>query len=149
MDFKLVTCTHIGAYGQALTKGKVYQAVAEEAERLRIIGDHQKRVWIEKYYFAEGEVEVPVLSGWKFDDPLEDFDLIEVTVTFNNGMKRWCLITTPERLVKHFEQLHLEPPGFNIRHLIIVRTMNDEDIEQTLKYLDEQGEIEKATLFLE
>ncbi len=144
-----MTCTHIGMYGHALTKGKVYQAVAEEADRFRVIGNHSKRVWIDKSYFADGEVEVPILSSWKFDDPLEDFDLIEVTVTFSNGMKRWCLITTPERLVNHFKQPHLDPPGFNIQHLIIVRTMNNEDIEHTLKHLDEQGEIEKATLLLE
>ncbi|WP_338593930.1 hypothetical protein V6669_12035 [Paenibacillus sp. Y5S-9] len=149
MDFKLVTCTHIGLYGHALTRGGIYQAVDEETDRFRIIGNHHKRVWIDKCYFSEGEVEVPILSSWKFDDRLEDFDLIEVTLTFNNGMKRWGLITTPERLVKHFEQSHLDPPGFNIQHLIIVRTMNNEDIEQTLKHLDEHGEIEKATLFLE
>lgn len=149
MDYKLVTCTSIGVYGHALTKGNVYQAVSEEADRFRIIGNHSKRVWIDKNYFADGEVEVPILSSWKFDDPLNDFDLIEVRVTFSNGMKRWCLITTPERLVNYFKQLHLDPPGFNIQHLIIVKTMNSEDIEQTLKHLDEQGEIEKATLFLE
>ncbi|WP_340389705.1 hypothetical protein [Paenibacillus sp. FSL E2-0151] len=57
-------------------------------------------------------------------------------------------MTTPERLIKHFEKPNLDPPGINIQHLIIVRTMNDEDIEQTLKYLDEQGEVEKATLLL-
>ena len=148
MDRKLVTCTSIGVYGHAITKGKVYHAVAEEAERFRIIGNHNKRVWIDKYYFVDGEVEVPLLSSWKFDDPLDDFDLIEVTVTFSNGTKRWCLITTPERLVKHFEQSRLDSPGFNIQHLIIVRTIKDEDIEQTLKYLDEHGEIEKATLLL-
>lgn len=149
MDSKLVTCTSIGVYGHALTKGKVYQTVAEEADRYRIIGNYNKRIWIDKYYFAEGEVEVPLLTSWKFDGRLEDFDLIEVTITFNNGTKRWCLIATPERLVEHFKQSQLDPPGFNIQHLIIVRTMNDRDIEQTLKYLDEQGEIEKATLFLE
>ncbi|WP_145412106.1 hypothetical protein [Paenibacillus xylanexedens] len=149
MDRKLVTCTSIGVYGNALTKGKVYQAVSEEAHRYRIIGNHSKRVWIDKYYFADGEVKVPILSSWKFDDSLEDFNLIEVTITFNNGTRRWCLITTPERLVEHFKQAQLDPPSFNIQHLIIVRTMNDRDIEQTLKHLDEQGEIEKATLFLE
>lgn len=73
-----------------LLKGKVYQAVAEEADRFRIIGNHNKRVWIDKHYFVDGEVEIPILSSWKFDDQLEDFDLIEVTVTFNNGTRRWC-----------------------------------------------------------
>ncbi|MGO4528567.1 hypothetical protein AB4Z30_05750 [Paenibacillus sp. 2TAF8] len=148
MDCKFVTCTSIGVYGQALTKGKIYQVVAEEADRYRIIGNHNKRVWINKYYFVDGEVEVPILSSWKFDDPLEDFDLIEVTVTFNNGMKRWCLITTPERLIKYFEHSNLDPPGLSIQHLIIVKEISDEDINRTLIHLDEQGQIEKATLLL-
>jgi len=147
-DDKWVTCTSIGGYGQALTRGKVYPAVAEETDRFRIIGDHHKKVWINKHHFAEGRVEVPVLTGWQFDDPIEDFRLVEVTVTFHNGMKRWGLLATPERLAEYFQQTQLDPPGFHLPYLIVVRTMSNEDVERTLRHLDEQGELEQATLWL-
>lgn len=149
MSQKLVTCTKVGVYGHAITKGKLYEVVAENNDKVRIIGNQKRRVWIAKYYFTDGIVEIPILQSWKFDDELDDFYLIEVTLTFDNGMKRWCLVTTPERLMKYFEQPNLDPPGCNIQHLIIVKTMNGEDIERTLKYLDEQGEIEKATILLD
>ncbi|OWA33534.1 hypothetical protein B9G55_22795 [Saccharibacillus sp. O16] len=148
MDAKWVTCLRVGGYGHALTKGKVYEAVAEGTHQFRITGDHNKRVWIDKSYFVTGKVEVPILSSWKFDDECENLDLIEVTITFSTGMKRWCLVTTPQRLVRHFADAQLDVPGFHIQHLIIVKTLNVEDVEHTLRHLDEQGEIEKATLLL-
>lgn len=148
MDRKLVTCKNIGVYKHVLTKGNCYEIVDEDNDKFRIKGDHGRRVWISKDYFIVGKVEVPVMINWEFDDELEDFDLVEVTINFSNGMKRWCLITTPHRLVKHFEQPNLNPPGCNIRHLIIVKSMNFEDINKTLKYLDEQGELEEATIQL-
>ena len=148
MDVRFITCTSVGVYGHAITKGSFYEVVAEDDDKFRIIGNQNRRIWINKCYFAEGKVEVPILQSWKFDDELDSYDLIEVTLTFNNGMKRWCLVTTPERLVKHFEQPNLDPPGCNIQHLIIVKTMNNGDIDRTLKNLDEQGEIEKATILL-
>lgn len=148
MDERIITCTSIGVYGQVITKGRSYEVITEDDEKYRIIGNQNRRIWINKYYFVEGKVDIPILQSWKFDDELESFNLIEVTITFNNGMKRWCLVTTPERLIKHFEQPNLDPPGCNIQHLIIVKTMNKEDIDRTLKYLDEQGEIEIATILL-
>ncbi|MGO4541660.1 hypothetical protein [Paenibacillus sp. 2TAB19] len=148
MDERLVTCTSIGVYGHAITRGNVYLVVTEDEDKYRVIGNHNKRVWISKDYFTEGEVEVPVLRHWKFDDDLDDFDLIEVTIIFSNGERRWCIITTPQRLVRHFEKPNLEPPGFNIRHLIIVKSVSKEDVDLTLRHLDEQGELEKATISL-
>ncbi len=135
-------------YGHALTRGKKYIVKKEDSEKYRIIGNHGKALWISKYYFIEGNIEVPVLETWKFDDDLNEFDLVEVTLSFSDGSKRWCPVTTPQRLVNQFNK-KMEPPGFNIRHLIITKTMNHDDIEKTLLHLDSNDELTEASKPLE
>jgi hypothetical protein len=107
-----------------------------------------RNLWISKYFFTEGNIELPLMETWKFDDDINDFDLVEVTLSFSDGSKRWCLVTTPQRLVNHFNK-EMEPPGFNIRHLIITKTMNYDDIEKTLLYLDSNDELIEASKPLE
>ncbi|MNN38149.1 hypothetical protein D3C81_1521320 [compost metagenome] len=142
---RFVTCIGVGVYQHALIRGKHYEIIEESIDKYRIKGNHGRRIWISKGYFNEGIEVVSVMESWKFDDELDSFDLIEATISFSDQSKRWCLITTPQRLAKHFEQPNLDPPGCNIRHLIIVKTMNKEDIDRTLKYLDDQGELKEAT----
>ncbi|MNC67374.1 hypothetical protein D3C75_1178650 [compost metagenome] len=87
------------------------------------------------------------METWKFDDNIHEFDLVEATLTFSDGSKRWCLVTTPEKLVNHFLK-DMDPPGFNLRHLIISKTMKHEDVERILKHLDSNDELLEASLFL-
>lgn len=148
MDVNVVTCTHIGVYKHAITKGKHYKVIEEKTDKFRVIGDHNKQVWIDKRYFVEDKADIPILKSWNLDDSVENYDLIETTLKFSNGTKRWCLLTTPEKLANHLSQSNLDPPGLHIKHLIILRTMNDVDIEEMLNYLDEQGELEQASLVL-
>lgn len=148
MEKRIITCTVVGVYGHALTRGNKYIIKNEDEDKYRIAGNHGKAIWICKGYFIEGNIEVPILVTWKIDDDTNIFDLVEITLTFSNGSKRWCLVTTPERLVKHFNK-EMEPPGMNIRHLIITKTMNHEDIEKTLLYLDSNDELIEASKPLE
>jgi hypothetical protein len=148
MDERIITCTSVGVYGHALTRGNKYIVKKEDVEKYRITGNHGKAIWISKVYFIEGNIEIPILKTWKFDDDITKFDLVELTLSFSDGSKCWCLVTTPQRLVNHFNK-EMEPPGFNISHLIITKTMNYEDIEKTLLYIDSNGELLEASKPLE
>ncbi|WP_197030082.1 hypothetical protein [Paenibacillus sp. 1-18] len=57
-------------------------------------------------------------------------------------------MATPQKLVNHFEK-EMEIPGFNIKHLIITKTMDHDDIEKILKYLEANDELIEASRALE
>jgi hypothetical protein len=148
MEGTIITCMSIGVYAHALTRGNKYIVKKEDRDKYRIIGNHGKAVWISKAHFIEGNIEVPYLEKWKFDDDPKEFDLVEVTLTFSNGNERWSLVTTPQKLVNHFEK-EMEIPGLNIKHLIIAKTMDHDDIEKILKYLEANNELTEASKALE
>ncbi|WP_422657522.1 hypothetical protein ACK8P5_17400 [Paenibacillus sp. EC2-1] len=87
-------------------------------------------------------------QNWCFDDDIETECFVEVALTFNDGSRRWCILTTPDKLVEHFASNSIDPPGIHIRHLIIMKTLNWEDVENTLRHLDHQGELEALTIAL-
>ncbi|TKH35568.1 hypothetical protein C1I59_17045 [Paenibacillus polymyxa] len=148
MEEPIITCISIGVYAHALTRGNKYIVKKEDGDKYRIIGNHGKAVWVSKAHFIEGNIEVPYLEKWKFDDDPKEFDLVEVTLTFSDGSERWSLVTTPQKLVNHFEK-EMEIPGFNIKHLIIAKTMDHDDIEKILKYLEANNELTEASKALE
>ena len=79
-------------------------------------------------------------------NPIDSYNFIEITITFDDGSSRWCLLTTPTKLTEHFKNEMIEPPGLNMRHLIIMKTQDINDIENTLRYLDKQGDLVFATI---
>jgi hypothetical protein len=86
------------------------------------------------------------MSSWKFDDLIESYNFIEITITFDDGSSRWCLLTTPIKLLEHFKNETVEPPGINMRHLFIMKTLDINDIEKTLRHLDKQGDLLDSTI---
>ncbi|WP_127534001.1 hypothetical protein [Paenibacillus kobensis] len=148
MEEQIVTCTSVGVYKYALTRGKAYKVVDQDADKYRIIGDHGRRIWISKGYFETGEVPVMQMIDWKFDDDIMEWNIVEVTISFNNGSRRWCNMTTPDKLVEHFNHSMMDPPGMYIDNLIIMKSLDIDDVEQTLRYLDSQGELVGASRFL-
>ncbi|MFC3750725.1 hypothetical protein [Paenibacillus sp. GCM10012306] len=150
MELDKAICSSIGNYENALTKGKKYEILAEKEEKIRIVGDHGRSVWIDKYYFNFTDEEVHILTDWKFDDDLETMEFIEITLTFNDRVKRWCIITTPDKLKQHFaRQAALELPGIHIGHLIIVQTIDVDTVNAFLREMDDQGELLNASLPLD
>ncbi|AHM67177.1 hypothetical protein PPSQR21_035390 [Paenibacillus polymyxa SQR-21] len=129
MEGTIITCMSIGVYAHALTRGNKYIVEKEDRDKYRITGNHGKAVWISKAHFIEGDIEVPYLERWKFDDDPKEFDLVEVPHTFSDGSERWSLVTTPQKLVNYFKK-EMKIPGFNIKHLIIANTMDHDDIEK-------------------
>ncbi|WP_232274331.1 hypothetical protein [Paenibacillus sp. 481] len=146
MDARIVSCNSIGVYQQALTRGKVYVVVDENKDMYRIVGDHGKRVWIHKENFLSDGSKIVVMKDWRFDDNTETERFVEVTITFNDGSKRWCILTTPTKLMEYFNNESMDPPGMNIKYLIIMKTMEKEDVEKMFIHLDNQGELQESTL---
>jgi hypothetical protein len=137
---KHVTCVSVGIYEHVLSKGSVYEVVGIKNENYRIQGNHGRLVYISKTHFVEGSVEIPILASWQFDDNINEVNFIEVTFTFNDGSRRWAFVTTPEKLQSHFEG-NVYPPGLNMNHLIIIRTLNDDDVQTTFRTFDKQGQL--------
>lgn len=145
MEAQRIRCKSTGVYDHALTRGKVYEIVDEDENKYRIVGDHGRRVWISKYNFAPIEELVLIMTAWQFDDEIDNYEFIEVSVTFNDGSKRWCVITTPQKMVEYFDKELMNPPGIYIEHLIIMKTTRAEEVEIMLRHLDNQNELIELT----
>lgn len=93
------------------------------------------------------------LISWKFDDeiydPKDEWNWVEVTLTFDDGSKRWSILYTPERLKNNLSRPDIHPPGLFIPHMIIVRSYETNDVELTLRYLESEGDLLIATRLLE
>lgn len=85
-------------------------------DKYRITGIHGKKVWISKHCFDEGKVQIPIMMNWQYDDDTNAFELIEVTISFTDNSKRWCLVTTPDRSRNYFFEQVSDPPGINLHH---------------------------------
>ncbi|BBH24140.1 hypothetical protein Back11_54850 [Paenibacillus baekrokdamisoli] len=144
MDAHYVTCTRIGVYSHALTRGKIYEVFKIEDYKYRIAGDHGKRLWIHKGHFVDGIVEIPILRSWKFDDEIDELDFIDISMIFSDGSRRWSMVTTPEKTRNYFNNSCVES-GFHIEHLIIMKTLEKLDVEETLRNLDKNDELFKAS----
>ncbi|WP_239696668.1 hypothetical protein [Paenibacillus oryzisoli] len=90
------------------------------------------------------------LLNWRFDDdplgPSDEWNWVEVTMTFGDGSKRWSILYTPDRLKNNLSRFDIDPPGLFIKHMIIVRSYNEDDIERTLRYLESENELFDASM---
>jgi hypothetical protein len=93
------------------------------------------------------------LLSWHFDDdPLGspgEWNWVEITMTFNDGSKRWSILYTPDRLKNNLTRENIDPPGLYIPHMIIVRSYSEDDVERTLRYLERENELFTASIPLE
>ncbi|WP_054025014.1 hypothetical protein [Bacillus sp. FJAT-28004] len=89
------------------------------------------------------------LLNWKYDDEVKgslgEWNWIEITLTFEDGSKRWSILYTPERLHNNLSRPNIDPPGFHIPHMIIVRSYESDDIEKVLRYHEAEGDLLSAT----
>ncbi|MFE5318214.1 hypothetical protein ACFQ88_05845 [Paenibacillus sp. NPDC056579] len=95
-------------------------------------------------------MEVPLkLLSWHFDDdPIgsrDEWNWVEITMTFDDGSNRWSILYTPDRLKNNLSRANIDPPGLFIAHMIIVRSYSEEDIERTLRYLESENELLTAS----
>ncbi|GIO31801.1 MULTISPECIES: hypothetical protein [Paenibacillus] len=141
MEAQRIKCKSTGVYEHALTRGKIYEIVDEDENKYRIVGDHRRRIWISKSNFVPIEEPVLIMTTWQFDDEIDNYEFIEVSITFSDGSKRWCVITTPQKIVEYFDQEFMNLPGIYMKHLIIMKTTRTEEIEVMLRHLDNQNEL--------
>ncbi|WP_409340798.1 hypothetical protein [Paenibacillus sp. MBLB4367] len=85
------------------------------------------------------------LLNWRFDDdplgPSDEWNWVEVIMTFEDGSKRWSILYTPDRLKNNLSHKNINPPGLFFKHMIIVRSYVVDDIERTLRYLECENEL--------
>ncbi|WP_166246570.1 hypothetical protein [Paenibacillus turpanensis] len=95
----------------------------------------------------------PRLVSWRLDDEIgndeNEWNWIEITICFSDGTKRWSIIYTPQRLHNNLSRKNIDPPGMHIKHMIIVRRYDVEDIDRVLKALDEEDELIEASRSLD
>ncbi|WP_235549421.1 hypothetical protein [Paenibacillus sp. Root444D2] len=93
------------------------------------------------------------LLNWKFDDEIQgapdEWNWVEITLTFLDGSKRWSILYTPERLLNNLSRPNIDPPGLHIPHMIIVRSYRREDVERTLRFLEAESELISASKLID
>ncbi|MFC4777206.1 hypothetical protein ACFO9Q_10475 [Paenibacillus sp. GCM10023252] len=148
MEAHVVTCSSVGVYAHALTRGKPYEVLKIDDYKYRITGDHGKRVWIHRGHFMEGTVPIPSLVRWQFDDDVDDkLDFIDISMEFSDGSKRWSMVTTPEKLLKYFA--YPDKVGFHLENLINMKTLDQPVVDEILRELEQNDELNKASKPLE
>lgn len=141
-----VTCLSIGVYGHALRRGDVYQVRKEQAGKYRVMGRHGKAIWVAKEYFQKGRVKLPMLESWIFDDDPDETNFVELTLTLNDGSRRWCSVTAPQKLADHYREEHVEPFGIFDPHLLIMETLDPDAMQKMLIHLENRDELLQATM---
>lgn len=146
---KKATCRTASIYTEALTRGNIYEILAEDVEKgkVKVKGDNGRTRWFSTACFDLKCNPVPVMIDWQFDDPVSENDdgtdpnWVEISFRLSDGSRRWCIVYTPERLARSLQRPDIDPPGMYIPHMIIARSYRKDDIERILRYLDDEDEL--------
>lgn len=150
------TCVTVGVYTDALTYGKTYVILAwdEDKNQAKVHGDNGCSRWYPGYCFDMTGREVPKLLRIQQRDPSEDPQTcaVEVELELSNGQRRWCFFVTPDILSQLSGEITVGAErllSYNAPHMIVVSAINYELIEQTLLYIQSQGELLDCTKLIE
>jgi hypothetical protein len=145
----LITCLGVGAYADALTRGKQYVLLDADAQKrqVKITTDRGRVRWFPMLLFDMQVGPAPVLAEWQFDESVADeaTDMVEVSLLFSDGARRWCWVTTPRYLHTRLEQPRAEP-GVWIPHMLVVRCLSPDLVGALLQQIDQQGDLLQASL---
>ena len=146
---RTVTCISIGMYGDALTRGRKYETLAEDEEKrqIHIRGDNGRHRWFPASHFDREGGHVPVMVRGQFDEPIEDEvgGWVEVSFTLDDGSERWCILATPLSLTDYLKR-NSDDPGLWCPHIMVVRKLTVQEVGRMLHHLDQQGELIQASL---
>ena len=146
-----LVCISESVYRDALTRGRVYTVLAtdEEKRQVRIRTDTGRIRWFPAYCFDQSDRVVPILSGYRCEDPITSDQLpVEVTVQLSNNEQRWCIFSTPSGLANCGDWIEGTEINFHYgnRHIIIAEQLSEDLIGRMLHYIDKQGKLMECTL---
>lgn len=152
MKNKNLICRTSGVYSDELTRGKLYKVIDmnNDKEMVRMKCDNGRLRWFPLFHFNVNSECILDLISWTFDDEVSndpnESNWIEINLKMSDGSERWCILYTPERLKNCLQQPNINPKGLHIKHMIIVKSYNVEDIQSVLDYLNQEDELIGATL---
>ena len=153
-----ITCTSIGIFEGALTRGKQYELLTldEQKQQVKIQGDNGRTRWFPAGNFDLSGGAVPILVEWRFDDMVHDKlngwdetkNYVDVTVRLDDGQARWLSFVTPDYLKWLLEEKsdparwggENEPAVWG-EHIVVIRDLATETVGWMLRHLDQQGEL--------
>lgn len=149
-----IICVKELTFSNVLTKGTEYVIleIDKEREQVKIKGDDERRHWFPIVCFnllgKDGHVPLltEVIIQSEIIESLESS--IEVVVKLSDNQVRWCFFVTPHILLT-MNQFQSEDGIVNMYgapHMIVVNKMSREIIQQALKFIDSQGELESCTI---
>lgn len=152
----IITCTTEGIYD--ITQGRSYPLLAldEENGRVKLRADNGRVRWFPVPYFdLHGDVSVPLLARWQFDQPVTDIatggtekdNLVEVSFMMTNHTRRWCFFVTPLYLQRLMQERSPEQ-GLYACHMIVARDLRVATVDSILREMDRQGSLLRHSLLL-
>jgi hypothetical protein len=149
----IATCVRVGVYAHALTYGDQYAVLDHDTDKsqVQVRGDNGKKRWFPTYCFDTSGRQVVRLARTTIADPL-DFHSVDVVLEFSDDQRRLCYFTTPEKLsqlggLAQFGGERLL--SFGSAHMIVVSAITREMIEQSLAYIESQGELLNCSMPLD
>ena len=148
---RLLTCTSIGVYHGALTRGKQYEVLGERPDgSLKLRGDNERVRWYSSYCFDLAGGVAPTLVRWWFEHeglgelPPDQWE--DVAFELSDGTYRWCSFVTPMYLKQLLESPHrVSEPGLWVPNVIIVKSLERQVVDAMMRYLDDHAELLKAS----
>ena len=150
----MATCVTVSVYADALTYGGSYEILEVDADRkqVRVLGDNGRIRWYPMFCFDLTGAKVPKLVETRIEDPTDGSVAAEVELYFSDGQRRWCYFTTPAMLSERGGCTTIGAErllSFSARHMIVVTSINREVIEQSLDYIESQGELFNGSMPIE
>jgi len=131
-------CINELVYSQHITKRRSYEIVDSKEDQIRIKSNKGKLVWLPSHCFTEDRI--PEITSIDIDDEIDDpeNDVVEVTISFDSGEKRWVTFSTIQWLYQLLDENtdYVLGTGF-----IILKEMNRKNIEIAISDLDKQHKL--------
>ena len=142
MDGRALVCINEGVFSKHLTYGKLYEAVKIDLEKRQVYikGNTGKSVWIPSYCFEDpSRARIAVVAQIVVDDEITDqsHGLVEVTLTMEDGERRWCSFCTPSYL----SEILVSNKYFENFSTIFVESLTRDRVEEVLNELTREGRL--------
>lgn len=151
-SLNVATCACVGVYAHALTYGSAYPILAHDVDKrqVKVRGDNAKARWYPDHCFDLSGQRVVKLVHMTIDGPVDDgCNTVDVVLEFSDGQRRWCYFVTPECLSHLGGAAQVGDErllSYRSPHMIVVSAINGEIIDQSLTYIESQGELLAASM---